>query len=287
MNGAESRVLPLPLLHGFTPAFSWGLRRGLRSSRFRAAVVLAVVFGGLAGYVGRHAHDPAYHLWKALETGLLGIVVPLISLGVVGGGYGEEVQEQTLVYHMVRPLKRSTLFLARYLAGALPGMIAAAIAAIATLTVAGMPLPGAVTLSTALIFAAGAAVVGSIYYTLAAMFQRGLIAGLIYTFVAEGLFQFLPGSIQNLSLMHHVRSLLHHAIDADFAPLSPRIADDIAMRKLPPGLGDGPQGLVFRRSLQEPWTGTGTAILICLLVTAVVLAIGVRVVRRRDFALKD
>ena len=286
MSEARLATAALPPLHGFGPAFSWGLRRGLRSVRFRAAMILALLLGALAGYIGRHAYDPAHHLWKILEGALLGIVVPLVALGVVGGGYGEEVQEQTLVYHLVRPISRGTLFLARFAAGALPGMLAAALVAVATLTVSGLSLPTSVTISSAVIFALGAAVVGSIYYTLAAAFQRGLIAGLIYTFVVEGLFQFLPGSIQNLSLMHHVRSLLHHAIDPTFAPLSSRIGEDIARRTVP-AAGAGAQDLLFRRSLQEPWTSTGNAILVCVVVVAVATAIGVRIVRRRDFALKE
>jgi ABC-type transport system involved in multi-copper enzyme maturation permease subunit len=287
MSAAVART-PLPLLQGFAPLFSWGVRRGLRATRFRAALILTVLLGALVGYSGRFTPDPTYHLWHSLEAGLLGIVVPLVALGVVGGGYGEEVQEQTLVYHLVRPVSRSTMFLARFVAGALPGMLAAAVVAVGPLLVSKVQVPVSVIISSALIFGAGAALVGAIYYTLAATFQRGLVAGLIYTFVVEGLFQFLPGSIQNLSLMHHVRSLFHHAVDSDFAPLSARIREEIARRSgVPRGFGDKPEEMLFRRAAQEPWTGTGTAILICLVVAAAVLAIGVRVVRRRDFALKD
>jgi ABC-type transport system involved in multi-copper enzyme maturation permease subunit len=277
---------PLPLLHGFAPAFGWGLRRGMRATRFRSALILAGGIAALAGYVSTKTGDAPRHLWTVLESALLGMVVPLVALGVVGAGFGEEIQEQTLVYHLVRPISRRTLFLARFAAGAVPGMIAAAAIPIAAVLVSGVKLPASVPVLSALVFAAGALVVGSIYFTLAAVFQRGLVAGLVYTFLAEGLFQFLPGSIQNLSLMHHVRSLFHHAIDADFAPLSARIVDDMAKR-LPRPKADDPSGMLFRKATQEPWTDTGTAILICVVVAAVALWIGARAVRRRDFALKD
>ena len=124
---------------------------------------------------------------------------------------------------------------------------------------------------------------GAVYYALAALFKRGLVAGLVYTFVVESFFQFMPGSIQKLSLTHHVRSLYHRVADDAFAALTPRVrvAIDEAKRfTFTPGKGPS-------KAATEPWTTTSSALLICAIVAVTVLLFAARAIRRRDFALKD
>jgi len=289
MSDAVPATAPvrLPPLARFGVVFRWGLLRGLRATRFRVAFTLVAVLGAGLGYLTTHNQDPAFHLWKLLDGGLLGIGVPLLALSLVGSGYGEEVQEQTLVYHLVRPVSRSTVFLARYVSGAVPGMLAAAVIPVAAALAAGSKVGGPALASLALVGAIGAATVGAVYYALAALFRRGLVAGLAYTFIAEGLFQFLPGGIQRLSLMHHVRSLLHRWTDDAFAKTSTWIASAVERtRDVERGATDA-AGVVFRRAERERWTSTTNAILICAGVIVAALVIGARAVSKKDYALKE
>lgn len=270
-------------LERFGVVFGWGLRRLFRTRKFIWTGALAVATGVLAGISISGHQDAAYRLWVFLGTPALGICVPLIALALTAGGFGEEVSEQTLVFHLVRPVSRTTLFVARFVAGLGPAIAASCAMCLLAAILSGVPIAIS-TIATSLLAAAiGTAVVGAVYYALAALFRRGLVAGLIYTFVIEGFFQFIPGSIQKLSLTHHVRSIFHRLCDADFARLSERVAGE-SIR--------GNTAVMRTRRIQdivapEPWSTVPHALLVCGIVAVIALLIGARTIRRRDFALKD
>jgi ABC-type transport system involved in multi-copper enzyme maturation permease subunit len=280
---AVDAPFPLRPLARLGAVVAWSLRRTLRTRKFLITGLVAV--GGAAGLTllaGAHAQDPTFEFWTALDEAFLAVGVPLVALALIAGGFGEEIQDQTLVYLLVRPVSRTTAFVGRYAGGALAGsVVAAAMVGVATLV-----SPARIGIGTVLLISAiaafGAVTVGALYYALAALFRRGLVAGLIYTFVVEGLFQSIPGSTRKLSILHHVRSLFHHATDDDFVPLSPEIAE--AVRKAAEtarapiaSLGDA----------VEPWTSVPTAIVVCAIVIVGSLGLGSYLIRRRDFALKE
>jgi ABC-type transport system involved in multi-copper enzyme maturation permease subunit len=261
---------------------AWGLRRTAGTRKF-ALVAMLCVFGGWGlGALLARSHAAAYDLWEFLQRGVLGVAVPLVALGLVGTGFGEEVQDQTLVWHLVRPVSRTTVFVGRYAAGGIAGLACAAALALTSIAGSRVPVPAATAIATAACAALGTLTTGAVYYALAALFRRGLVAGLVYTFVVEGFFQGLPGTIQKLSLTHHVVSVFHRLTDAGFAPLSAPIAREV--KEGPPSLFDT---TAMRAVKPEPWTSLGTALLVCVGVALFALWLGARRVRRRDFALKD
>ena len=169
---------------------------------------------------------------RAVREGLLLVLLvsapPLLASLAVGLVVGvlqaaTQIQDQTLVFLLVRPVRRSTVYYARYAAGLVPGVFAAVGMTLAAILATRVPLPLTATLAALGSAALSVCTIGALYYALAALFRRGLVAGLVYTFVVEGLFQGLPGSIQKLSLSHHIRSVFHRATDADFAALSSRV----------------------------------------------------------------
>ena len=271
----------LPLAR-FGVVFGWGLRRALRTRKFLVTIVIAALAGaGLGASLAGQA-DPARALWEFIHLAVLGTAVPLIALGLVGGGYGEEIQDQTLVFHLVRPVSRSTVYFARYAAGAVPGALCAALMALLALVTSGVSLPTETIVGTVAVAVLGVVTIGAVYYALASLFRRGLVAGLVYTFVVEGFFQLMPGSIQRLALTHHVRSVFHRLADDAFSALSPRVANDVAAHA---------SGIVtpraLRASLAEPWTSVEGALLLCGGVVLAALVLGAWTIRRRDYALKD
>ena len=272
-------------LGGFGPLFGWGLRRTLRAKKFVIGGVIgtAAVYG--IGYLSRLGQDRVSALYHMLDVMLLGVVVPLSALGLVGGGFGEEVAEQTLAFHLVRPIRRSTLFIARFAAGLVPGAAVAAAMVVAACVANGAPIGAGAIASLALAAAIGVASLGAVYYALAALFRRGLVAGLVYTFFLEGIFQFLPGSMQKLSLTHHVRSIAHRWTDDAFASLSVAVRKVIE-RATQPAPERSVQQL-FGTSIREPWSDVGTALLVCFVVGLAAMLFAGRAVERRDFALKD
>lgn len=270
-------------LEGFAAVFAWGLRRGFAGGRLRWVAGSVVGFGALLGLLLSQNSSPIEALHGFLDNGALGIAVPLVALALVGRGYAEEVSDQTLVYHLVRPVSRATVYLARFAAGAVPGVAASVAMVLALLATAGVALDPRTWVVVAGVAALGTLTVGAVYYALAAVLRRGLVGGLVYSLVVEGLFQFLPGATQKLSLMHHVRSLLHHGTDADFAARSRAIAE--SLRAGAPTSSSGSRTMIARSV--EVWSEPSTVYLVCGVVLVVALAVGALAVKRRDYALKD
>ncbi len=271
---------------GFGVVFQWGLRRGFSAHRFRWAAAITIGIAVLLGLLISGDPDPVSQLWLHLDDSILAVAVPLIALALAGSGYAEEIQEQTLLYHLVRLVSRATVYLGRFAAGVLPCAVGAAAVALAMTLASGVRLAFLTYLQIAAVAAIGAVVVGSVYFALGALFRRGLVAGLVYTFVVEGLCQFLPGAVQDLSLMHHVRSLLHRLTDADFASMSISVRAAIEQQKHDAAHGSGAISLIVRRAA-ELWSSTPKALTVCAAVLAGALLLGVRAVKRRDFALKE
>jgi ABC-type transport system involved in multi-copper enzyme maturation permease subunit len=277
-------VPPLRPLQGFPVLFGWGLRRTLRAKKFLWVGVFGVLaFYGL-GMLLRATRDPTRALFHVMDVPVLGMTMPLLALILVGGGFGEEVQDRTLLFHLVRPVRRSTLYHARFAAGLVPGAIVGAAMVAAICVGNGAPIGTGTIVALSACAALGVATLGALYYAIAALFRRGLIAGLVYTFLLEGLFQFLPGSIQKLSLTFHVRSLAHRLTDDAFATASQGVG--ASLERHAQQTQASPEQML-KAAIREPWTQVSTVWIICAVVILGASLLGARAVTRKDFALKD
>lgn len=267
---------------GFLPVFLWGLRENLRLRKLLLRLGIAVGIGALGALIVTQATEGGarnryYLLWEMLDVQLLLVILPLCALLLVGPMFSREVRQRTLVYHLVRPVSRTTIFLGRYAAGVVPAILVVLTAFFATVFFSGLDVPVSVWTGLAVTSLFGVIVLGAVYYVLAALFQRGLIAGLVYTFVIEGLVGNLPGTIQKLSVRYHLRSLHHGLTDTAFAERSERVAREVALT------AKGGEGLSIRVPLEEPTTAAVTL----LIVAAGLLVFGAYRTSTRDFALKD
>jgi hypothetical protein len=267
----------------------WGLRANLRLRRMLVLLSIAVALGAVAALIvtqtGRLTgrDDPVFQLWEMLDEQLLQVLLPLIALLMVGPGFSRELRQRTLVYHLVRPVSRTTVFLARYVSGVVPAAIVAAVLFASTLLFSGVSLPPSVWLAALLTSVCGVAVLGAVYYMLSAVFRRGLIAGLLYTFMVEGVVAGLPGTIQKLSVRFHLRGLHHGLTDDAFTEPSSALA-----RMLDPDRPRGPGEMVAEMvSGQTAYDPPGVALLVLACIAVGLLAFGIYKVRGRDFALKD
>ena len=272
-------------LAGFLPVFQWGLAENLRLGRMVLLLGAAVGLGALASlmvskgvgpYLGT---DKAFRLWHMLDMRVMHILVPLIALLLVGPSYSREMRQRTLVYHLVRPVSRTTVFLARFASGVLPAALVAGALFASVLAFSAVSLPISVWLSLLVTAFFGVLVLGSVYCTLATLFRRGLIAGLLYTFMFELVVASLPGNIQKFSINFHLSGLYHGLVDTTFAERS----EDVARALETDSSGSLASLLVSQTAYDTP----AMAILILLCITAGMLAIGAAQVRSRDFALKD
>jgi len=258
-------------LAGFVPVFTWGVARVLRRKKL---LFVAAIVAGLAVLLGRIIADstrPLQDLAEVLDFSILSFGLPLIVLILVGEGFTYEVQARTLVYHLVRPVSRTTIFLARFFSGAVPAACVALLLLVVLLAASGADVEAKVWLSLPVTAVLGTLALGAVYYALAALLRHGLIAGLIYTFVVETLISSVPGSMQKFSVMFYVRSLHHGLTEGALPVVVPEIE----------------QNPLLRAATEVSKVGTTQAIVTLLGITVVALAIGAWRVSTRDWALKE
>lgn len=258
-----------PPLAGFGPVFVWGITRVLRRKKL---VLVSIIAGVLGIVIGNQVVDGSLlKLARVLDRSVLTFGLPLIALLLVGEGFTYEVQARTLVYHLVRPVSRTTVFLARFFSGAVPAFAVALLLLVTLVVSSGAGADGKVWASLPVTAGLGTLALGAVYYALAAILRHGLIAGLIYTFVVETLISSVPGSMQKLSVMFYVRSL-HHGLTEGSLP------------SIPPEIQQNP---LLRAATQVTEVGTTQSIVTLLAITVVALVLGAWRVASRDWALKE
>jgi ABC-type transport system involved in multi-copper enzyme maturation permease subunit len=184
------------------------------------------------------------------------------------------------VFHLVRPVSRTTIYVSRFASGLVSAALAALVLVGTTLATSGVALP-ATTVAFVLVAALlGVAAVGTVYYALGAMFRYGTIAGLVYTFVVEMFLAGSRGSMQTLALTYHAKSLVHRVLDPALEGVQ-RAPRSVAHPRIPraPDLLETAERIA--------WEEPSRAVLVLAVVTAVALLVGAWHVSRRDFALKD
>ena len=278
MNASPPTPVPLPApaplgarprLAGFGPVFVWGITRVLSRKKL---ILVASMVGALGILIGHEVvAGSLLRLARVLDRSVLTFGLPLIALVLVGEGFTYEVQSRTLVYHLVRPVARTTVFLARFFSGAVPAALVALLLMVTLVLASGARADVRVWLSLGVTAGLGTLALGAVYYALAALLRHGLIAGLIYTFVVETLISSVPGSMQKLSVMFYVRSL-HHDLTTGSLPV------------VPPEIDQNP---LLQAATRITESSAAQSIVTLLAITAVALAAGAWRVATRDWALKE
>jgi len=146
---------------------------------------------------------------SALDGLVIRVVLPLVALVFGTAALGSELEDGTAVHILTKPIRRSTIVLAKI---TVAGNLTAAMLVPSTL-LAGilMARPGTDALPTTFAIAAGV-LVGSylyaaIFVTLSIVTSRGLLVGLGYALIWEGILAgLLPGS-QVFSVREYVRGI--------------------------------------------------------------------------------
>ena len=193
----------------------------LRTQTTRARVVMLGVLGLLGVVIAiplRHADDPLEAASHFIDGFGLTLVLPVTTLVFASAALGDFIDDNTMVYLWMRPVRRATLALA---------------AAAATLTVV-MPLVVIPLGVAAIVSGAGtdlvvgtvlAAVIGVIAYTglfvtLGVGVKRPLLWGLLYILVWENFVARLGESASRLAISSYTRSILSSITDFEL-----RLAD--------------------------------------------------------------
>ncbi|HEX2282379.1 MAG TPA: ABC transporter permease subunit [Thermomicrobiales bacterium] len=151
-------------------------------------------------------------------------LLPIVVLLPATAAFGNELEDGTLPYLLMKPVSRLRLVLGKYLAVLLVTIPALLIGlALTTLIASRGPDAGdlgRVLMAMAGASAAAAALLGAVFLLVSLIIPRALLAGMIYIFAWESLLgRFLPG-VQAISSREHALRVFDGILDADFATAS-------------------------------------------------------------------
>ena len=196
----------------------------LRALVSRRRTVLMLLLAGvpiLLGLLVRANTDGIGQVGATIDGLVVRIILPLVALVFGTAALGSELEDGTAVHLLTKPIGRSTIVLAKV---AVAGTLTAALVVPSTLvTVLLLTRPyedglgNAVSLGIGVF--AGSYLYASIFAALSILTSRGLILGLGYALIWEGLLAGLLPGTQVFSVREYVRGIVH--------AVSPGVIDSI------------------------------------------------------------
>ena len=196
----------------------------LRALVSRRRTVLMLLLAGvpiLLGLLVRANTDGIGQVGATIDGLVVRIILPLVALVFGTAALGSELEDGTAVHLLTKPIGRSTIVLAKV---AVAGTLTAALVVPSTLvTVLLLTRPyedgvgNAVSLGIGVF--AGSYLYASIFAALSIITSRGLILGLGYALIWEGLLAGLLPGTQVFSVREYVRGIVH--------AVSPGVIDSI------------------------------------------------------------
>jgi ABC-2 type transport system permease protein len=192
----------------------------------RLALVLSLIPALFAAiYVARPweitPHEFMVDLFRELIAPTL---LPIVVLLPATAAFGNELEDGTLPYLLMKPVSRLRLAVGKYVAVLLV-TVPALVAGLAVTTLIAAQGPDARDLGRVLIAmagasAAGAALLGALFLLVSLIIPRALLAGMIYIFAWESLLgRFLPG-VRAISSREHALRVFDGILGDDFATAS-------------------------------------------------------------------
>jgi ABC-2 type transport system permease protein len=187
--------------------------RALLGRRRSLLMLLLAAIPILVGLLVRANGNGVPHVGSTLDGLVIRIVLPLVALVFGTASLGSELEDGTAVHLLTKPIGRSTIVLAKVaVAGTLTALLLVPSTIITGILIAD-PASGSEALGTAVAVAvgvlAGSYIYVAIFVALSVVTSRGLIIGLGYALIWEGVVAgLLPGS-QVFSVREYVRGIAH------------------------------------------------------------------------------
>jgi ABC-type transport system involved in multi-copper enzyme maturation permease subunit len=153
---------------------------------------------------------------------VLWILFLRFAVPVLGVWYGtsliaDEVDEKTITYLFVRPIRRGTVVIGKYLAylACTSSVVLGAVLLVYLSVVGGTPFPAAVRLWPALVaLVLGLAAYGALFTFMGASLKRPLVLGLVFAFGWEQVALLVPGYLRRFTLAYHLEAVFREAPSA-------------------------------------------------------------------------
>jgi ABC-2 type transport system permease protein len=186
----------------------------LRALVGRRRTVLMLLLAGvpiLVGLLVRANSDGIGQVGPTLDGLVVRIILPLVALVFGTAALGSELEDGSAVHLLTKPISRTTIVLAKV---AVAGTLTAALTVPSTIiTAILLAEPGADVVGIAVSLGVGVLVgsflYASIFAALSILTSRGLLIGLGYALIWEGLLAGLLPGTQVFSVREYVRGIVH------------------------------------------------------------------------------
>ena len=157
--------------------------------------------------------------------------LPIVALVLATASFGNEVEDKTLSYLLLKPMPRWLIALPKLLAPSAIAAPALVVSGVASTALGASSTQFVVDNEVRAVLAVGVAVlVGVVAYS--AVFTwaglittRALAAGLIYVFIWEGFLSSLLEGVRYLSIRAYTLAILHGIDETSYAPLEGRVIE--------------------------------------------------------------
>ncbi len=154
---------------------------------------------------------------------VIGGIMPIVTMALASAAFGNELEDRTLYFLVLKPVARVSIVLAKLLATlavAVPLVVASGVAA-AILLGAEVQVAGLL----ALVLAAGVTAYASIFTLAGMLTPRAIAYGLVYVLVWEGLLSSIVSGVRYLSVRGYTLALLHGLDEEGFAVFESRVIE--------------------------------------------------------------
>lgn len=137
-------------------------------------------------------------------------LLPILALIYATAAIGEEREERTIVYLLIRPLSRYRIYLAKAL-GTVPLVLAVGLGGFALVCLASGRVGGICWDLFPMAIVRGCVAYTALFLLFGAIFPRPMILAVVYAFFCETLLGNMPGTIKRLTISYHCSCLMFDA----------------------------------------------------------------------------
>lgn len=192
------------------------------------AIVPVVVAAVLSAIVG---HDESYDatsvntLWaNLLDAMLVAAILPIVTIALATASFGDELEDRTLSYLVLKPVSRWRIVLPKLLACIVVGASLLVVSGVvATLLELNGSVQAGIAVGVALF--AGVLAYAAIFTWVGLISSRALAFGLIYVFLWEGLLSTFLGGVRYFSVRAYSLAILHGMDENHFEALGERVIE--------------------------------------------------------------
>lgn len=169
-----------------------------------------------------------------LDGLLIAGILPIVTMVLATASFGNEMEDRTLSYLVLRPVRRSLIVLPKLLAPIIVGGPVLVVSGIVATLLGGSSLgvvivvlhgDGQAALAVGTAVLAGVVAYAAIFTWAGLMTTRALAFGLIYVFIWEALITSFLGGVRYLSIRAYTLAILHGMDDSSFASLEGRVIE--------------------------------------------------------------